>query len=205
MLTLYHAPFSRSTTIISVFDEMGIADQITIRLTSIRRADGSGGRDPDNPHPDGKVPVLEHDGTCITERPAILTYLSDLFPDAPAIRPVGHQQRGPFLSWLAYYGGVVEPVLVLAAAEISDARVAQNFRSMDELAARLSDTLADGRDYLLPDGFSTVDLLMASPFLWLRDLLPDNPKVVAWFERVAARPSVIAAAERDQQDAAALT
>jgi glutathione S-transferase len=204
MLTLYHSPMSRSTTVVAALDEMGITDQITIRLTNIRRADGSGGADPANPHLDGKVPALDHDGTPVTERPAILTYLSDLFPQAPAIRPAGHQQRGPFLSWLAYYGGVVEPVMVCAAAEVNDPIVTSTFRDVDALRTRLITTFADGRDYLLPDGFSTADLLMASPFVFLRDQLPEDPNVNAWFERVMARSSMIAAAKRDAEDIAAL-
>ncbi|MEL6960216.1 MAG: glutathione S-transferase N-terminal domain-containing protein [Pseudomonadota bacterium] len=204
MLTLFHSPMSRSTTMVSAIDEMGLTAEIDIRLTPIRRADGSGGQDPDNPHPDGKVPALVHDGAVITERPAILIYLSELFPQAAAIRPVGHPQRGPFLTWLAYYAGVVEPVLVADAAGLTHPYLSHTFRGPKELAHRMANTLSDGREYLLPDGFSTVDLLMASPFLWMRDALPDDPKVVAWFDRVAARPSVITAAQRDQEDIASL-
>ena len=68
MLTFFHAPNSRSSAIATLIDEMGISDWIETRLVSIPRQDGSGGRDPMNPHPEGKVPVLVHDGQVITER-----------------------------------------------------------------------------------------------------------------------------------------
>lgn len=204
MLTLYHSPMSRSTTIVAALHDMGIADKVTIRLIPILRADGTGGVDPTNPHPDGKVPVLDHDGTIITERTAILTYLADLFPDAPAIRPAGHPQRGPFLSWLAYYGGVVEPVLVCAAAGVNHPMITTTFRDTAALNARLVAALSDGRDYLLPDGFSVVDLLMASPFVYLHDMLPEADIVKAWFKRVSTRSSLVTAAKQDADDIAKL-
>ena len=204
MLTLYHSPFSRSTIMIAVLDEMGIADQVKIHLTSVPRLDGSGGADPKNPHPDGKVPALDHDGTIVTERAAILTYLSDLFPAAPAIRPAGSDQRGPFLTWLAYYAGVVEPVLVCNHAGLNDPLLQRTFRGPKELAARMASTLADGRDFFLPDGFSVVDLLMAAPYLWMPDVLPQDPKVVAWFKRVTARPSMVEAGKKDEADFTAM-
>ena len=200
MLKLYHSPMSRSTTIIAAILEMGIADKVEVKLTSIKRSDGTGGPDRENPHPDGKVPALDHDGNYVTERPAILTYLSDLFPNAPAIRAAGHPQRGPFLTWFAYYGDVVEPVLVCAAAGIDHPFIRAGFRGCDELASRLVATFSDGREYLLPDGFSTADLLMAAPFIWLNDYLPKDEGVQAWFERVTSRDSIIKAAEQDALD-----
>ncbi|WP_163364139.1 glutathione S-transferase family protein, partial [Klebsiella aerogenes] len=75
--------------------------------------DGSGGRDPRNPHPDGKVPLLVEDGVQIWESSAIVQHLADLFPEAGLAIPVGHKLRGAYLSWLAWYAGVVEPVFVL--------------------------------------------------------------------------------------------
>jgi len=42
---------------------------------------GSGGADPANPHPEGKVPLLVHDGVGrYGESNAIMVYLTDLFP-----------------------------------------------------------------------------------------------------------------------------
>lgn len=204
MITLYHAPNSRSTVVVMALEEMGLRDRVRIQLTAIPRVDGSGRRDPDNPHPEGKVPILDHDGTHVWERPAILTYLSDLFPDAPGVRPAGHPQRGPFLSWLAYYGDVVEPVLICTAAGIEHMHLTAGLRGWPEVAARLSSTLSDGRDYLLPDGFSTADLLLASPFEALREFLPGDPLIVAWYERVAARATVRAVTARDQKEAATM-
>ncbi len=78
MLKLIHAPMSRSSRILWLIEEMGIADKVDIQRVNIRRFDGSGARDPANPHPEGKVPVLFHttaDGTAT---------VSDICPAASA-------------------------------------------------------------------------------------------------------------------------
>lgn len=116
MLTLYHAPHSRSTRIVQPAVELGIIEQIEVRIVSIPRQDGSGGADPANPHPDKKVPVLVHDGEMIWESPAIIVYLTDMFPESGFAPLPGEQGRGTYLSWLAYYGDVIEPALIFQMA-----------------------------------------------------------------------------------------
>ena len=113
MLTLHHAPRSRSSRIIWLLEELGAPYQI--RYTDIPRMTGSGAPDPANPPPDKKVPALVHDGTLITESAAIILYLTDLFPEAGLGPKLGDRQRGPYLAWLAYYAGVMEPVINLGA------------------------------------------------------------------------------------------
>jgi len=38
-------------------------------------------------NPEGQVPVLDHDGTIVTQTTVINEYLEDAFPDAPPLRP----------------------------------------------------------------------------------------------------------------------
>ena len=80
MLTLYHAPRSRSSRIIWLLEELG-ADY-EIRYVEIPRMDGSGQPDASNPHPDKKVPALVHGDVLVTESAAVCLYLTDLHPDA---------------------------------------------------------------------------------------------------------------------------
>lgn len=200
MLTLFHAPLSRSTTIVTLIEEMGITADIDLRYMSIPRYDGTGARDPANPHPEGKVPLLVHDGAEVWERAAIITYLSDLYPDAPSIRPAGHPERGAFLSWLSYYGSVAEPVLLLQAAGVEHPFIASALRGPNEVAARLQTALSGGQDYILKSGFSAADLLLASPFSWFPEAIPDIPAVKAW----AARPAGGVVFQRDQAQLAAM-
>ena len=80
MPVLYHSYFSRSSSVVTLIDELG-AD-VEIRDVSVRRVDGSGGADPANPHPEGKVPYLVDGDEHLRERGAIMLYLTDRYPEA---------------------------------------------------------------------------------------------------------------------------
>lgn len=201
MLTLYHAPRSRSTTITALIDEMGIRARVRTVAVTIPRQDGSGAPDPGNPHPEKKVPYLVNGEDHVRERGAIITYLTDMFPESGLGRPVGHPQRGRFLGWLFYYQGVMEPVMVLDWAKIDHPALRATFRDARAVADRLSEALADGPWLLGPD-YSAVDLLLSSPFVWFPDMTPDDPAIRDWVARCAARPGVVAARERDEATAA---
>ncbi len=200
MLTLFHSPMSRSSTIAAQIDAMGIADRVDIKLVSIPRRDGSGGHDPANPHPEGKVPILSHDGQLVWERPAIIAYLSELFPDAPCAIPPGHPERGTFLSWLAWYGDVIEPVLVCQAAGLEHPILTATFRGVKEMNTRLLTALADGRPYLLKAGYSGADALIHAPFALFPEVMPNDPSFRDWVERCANHPSEALIRDRDQAD-----
>ncbi len=83
MLTLIHAPQSRSSRLITLMDEMGITDKVALQLVNIPRQDGTGARDPANPHPEGKAPALVWNGAVVTETPAVILALTEAFPDTP--------------------------------------------------------------------------------------------------------------------------
>ncbi|MFY0633618.1 MAG: glutathione S-transferase family protein [Vannielia sp.] len=197
MPTFYHAPNSRSSTVAIAIEEMGLSAEIETKIVSIPRQDGSGGPDAANPHPESKVPALEVNGTLVTERAAILALLSELYPEAPSAIPPGHADRGPFLMWLAFYAGVVEPLIMGMVCEVADKPIwITTYRDMPAMVARLESAL-DGQEYLLASGFSAADLIMASPYQWNRDWLPKSPAIEAWFDRVNSRPAVQAIAARD--------
>ena len=197
MLKLYHAPQSRSSRIVRLLMELGILDQVDVRIVSIPRNDGSGAADPANPHPEGKVPLLVHDGVEIWESNAIMLYLTDMCPDAGLGRSVGHPDRGSYLSWLAWYGNVVEPVLVVDAAGLSHPFLDATFRGVAEVVARLK-TQLEKTPYLLGSRYSAADLLMVSPYIWFPQATPDVPTIKDWIARCQTHPSARQILEFDQ-------
>ena len=188
MLTFYHAPESRSSAIATLIEEMGIADKITVQLVDIPRMDGTGRTDPANPHPEGKAPCLVHDGHVITERGAIMLYLTTLFPGTGLAPAVGSPAWGSYITWLSWYQGVFEPVLILEAAGVSHPFIPKTFRSHTEAAARIHAALEKG-PYLLGDAFSAADLLIHSPYAWFKDSAPNDPLIRDWVARCMARPA----------------
>ena len=189
MLTLYYCPQTRATRIIGLLMMMEHLDDVTVKTVDIQRRDGSGGHDPANPHPEGKVPFLVHDGEIIRESSAIILYLTDHF-GGPMGRDVGEKGRGEYLSWLAYYGDVIEPVMALQFLAMDPAfsgvlehpTIKSTFRGLDEIKATLRTALAD-KPFLLGDTFTAADLLMVSPYQWMPQATPDDPNVKAWVKR----------------------
>lgn len=194
MITLYHSPNSRSTRIVALLKDLDALDTVGIEVVTIPRMDGTGARDPRNPHPDGKVPLLDHDGVLVWESSAIVQHLAELFPDAGLSVPAGDPRRGAYLSWLAWYAGVVEPVLTLQALGIDHPGLSRTFRTADHVKARLAAALAD-RPYLLGEHYTAADLLLHSPYAWFGK--PGLPAIDAWVDRCTDRPGARFAAEFD--------
>ncbi len=188
MLTLFHAPQSRSSRIVTLIHEMGIADFIAITPVDIARHDGTGRRDPTNPHPEGKAPVLMDDDMMITETAAIMVYLTDIFPAAGLGPQPGDATRGAYLMWLSWYGSMMEPALVCQAAGLDHPYLTATFRSHTEVTTRLQNALSKG-PWLLGDTFSATDILVHSPYAWFKDAMPDDPLIRDWVARCQARPA----------------
>lgn len=195
MLTLHHAPRSRSSRIVWLLEELGV--EYELRITDIPRMDGTGASDPGNPHPDKKVPALVHDGIVVTESVAIILYLTDAFPQADLGPRIGDPARGAYLTWLAYYAGVIEPVINLGFNGLADhAGMQRTFTTRAAVDQRLLSAL-EASPYLLGPRFSAADLLIASMGQWSREMLPAGPVVDAFLARCNDRPALSRALARD--------
>jgi glutathione S-transferase len=195
MLTLYHAPLSRSSRIVWLLEELGAP--YTLEITDIPRMDGTGAADARNPHPDKKVPALVDDDVLITESIAIVQYLTDKFPAADLGPKIGDPQRGPYLSWLAYYAGVMEPVINLAVAGLGDhPQMQRAFRDRAAIDRRILAALERG-PYVLGPKFSGADILLASVGQWARAMLPAGGVVDAYLAQCNGRPALARAMAKD--------
>lgn len=200
MLTLHHAPYTRSTRILQLIELMGISDRIELRIVQVVRMDGSGARDDANPHPEGKVPLLVHDGIAIRETGAIMEHLMAVFPEEAArIAPrPGTPDHGAMLAWMAWAGAVLEPLVVLKIAEFDHPVLTATYRDLPTALDLLEDTLS-GRDFLMGDRLSPADILAVSSFPFLPGGTPDHPAIAAWMGRCQAQPSFRAAEARDAE------
>jgi glutathione S-transferase len=195
MLTLYHAPRSRSSRIVWLLEELGAP--YTLKYVSIRRADGSGAADPANPHPHGKVPTLTDDGALIFESPAIALYLTDRFPDAGLGPRVGDSGRGAYLTWLAWYTGVFEPSLTAKFLKVQHVYGTFGWAPFDDVLAYFSATISKN-PHVLGDRFSAADIIIGGslPFLMGR-VVPETDDLKRYVTRITERPAYARARTKD--------
>jgi glutathione S-transferase len=198
MLTLFHAPWSRSGRLVWLLEEIGT--NYDIHYCDIARQDGSGARDPANPHPDGKVPALKHGDVLVTECLAVALYLTDQFPEAELGAAVGTVERGAFLTWLAWAAGELEPALWSRMAG-ADQDVHARAR-YDAAISRVLGALEAG-PYLMGDRFTAVDVMVGSTLGWARQHVPESAAIDAYLARVSERPANKQACEKDAPAAAA--
>ncbi len=186
MLKLYHSPQSRSSRMIWLLEEIG--QPYTVEYMDMR-ADGGLPESYRAVHPMKKVPALEHDGEVVIESAAICLYLSDAYPDAGLGYSVGERGRAQYLSWLAYYAGVMEPAVMVKAVGATGFSVqSAPWGEPEQVMQRLADTLERG-PYMLGPRFTTVDVLVHSAFQWAGRLLPTSPAIEAYLARLQARPA----------------
>ena len=197
MITLFHGPKTRSSRFIFLLEELGAPYEI--KIVNIRRGDGSGARDDANPHPHGKTPAILDDGALVFESSAIALYLTDKFPKAGIGPVVGDPLRGPYVSWLAYYAGVMEPAFVSQFLKHEVPRGTAGWVNSTEVMAFINATLAKG-PYLLGEKFSAVDILMGTTFaLFLGSpLLAKTDLLEAYVKRMLERPAYARAQKREQ-------
>lgn len=193
MLTLFHAPQSRSSRLVWLVEELG-AD-VEIQYCDIQRMDGTGARDPKNPHPDGKVPALVHDGALITESAAVALYLNGLYPQAGLGFAPDAPQRGPLLTWILWGVGELEPAIwsqITGEVETNPYAKAR----YDAATTRLLEALWVG-PYLMGEQFTLADVMIGSTLGWVRAQMPDSPLIDDYLARLAARSAHQRAQARD--------
>jgi glutathione S-transferase len=188
MITLYHAPQSRSSRMIWLLEEL--RQHYTIHPVSIfRPMTGEGAPDPANPHPDKRVPAIDHDGTLVAESVAIVLYLTDTFPRAQLGPVVGDAGRGAYLTWVAWYVAELEPILFAGLAGELDASP-QKQRSYKVVMQRLETALARA-PFVMGERFSGADFLISSAIAFGRQVFPDDPALDAYIDRCRSRPAAV--------------
>ena len=200
MITLHHAPQSRSFRVLWFLHEAGLAHVVRYHAFG-----GKGLRDPAflAISPAGRVPVIEVDGGALFESAAILEYLCETRAGNLG-RAVGDPERGRFLEWVHFGETLAQHLaqltfhhIVLRPADRSP--VVQRLEALRLRRALEGVEGALAGDWLLPGGFSAADVMvgssadLATRFVRFEGL----PRVSAWLARLRARPAFQAALAAD--------
>jgi len=198
MITLYHSPQTRSASILWLLEELDVPYET--KIVGFRRPDGTGSKDPANPHPHGKVPVIKDGEEMIFETSAIALFLTDKYTAKTLGPRVGEPKRGEYLSWLAYRPGVMEPALIARRFEIKHVFGAMGWAPADEVEEVLNKHL-ESRKYFLGDAFSAVDILLGGGlhFMMMAKMVKETPALKAYTERITDRAAYRKMMELDKR------
>ncbi|MBE0452242.1 glutathione S-transferase family protein [Roseovarius autotrophicus] len=206
MIRLHHVPLARSFRVLWLMEEIGLDYEVA--YYSIR--DGSM-RSPEflALSPAGRVPVLEHEGAVWFESGAIVQMLCETYPEAGLMPAPGSAGRAHWLEMLSYaetVGCLLENLNLnlvflrppakpsVPVVKLLNARLRAALAAME---ARMAG------DYLLPSGFSAADIMFGYGFELARYYvdLDAYPRLMAYWERLRARPAYGRAKARDgEQD-----
>ena len=145
-------------------------------------------------NPKGQVPVLALDsGELVTEGPVIVQMIADKAAGKNLAPARDSTDRYKLLEWLNFittelhksFGPMFSPVLADEAKAFFKDRVMGKFKYVDSQLA--------GRDYLMGSQFTVADGYMFTMLSWADRMkfdLSDMPNLLAYKDRVGARPKV---------------
>ena len=194
-MKLYYSPGACSLSPHIVLHDAGLAYEPVLASTKTHQlADGT---DFYTINPLGYVPVLElDDGTRLREGPAIVQYLADQAPHKNLAPAHGTLGRYRLQEWLTFIGTEIHktfsPLFVPGTPEDYKPQVKQR------LLARLQwvDSELAGKPYLMGEQFSVADAYLFTVTNWGQYVgldISQLKNLVAYRERIAARPAVQAA------------
>jgi glutathione S-transferase len=153
------------------------------------------GRGPEHAerHPLGRVPVLETDEGLLFESAALCLHIADSNPEANLIAPLGTRERAQTYQWVFFTMTELERTMVswgTARHREDEEAVAAARKRMAKIAAALENGL-DGKDYIVGGRFTIADIVLGGVLESARKykLFPDSPTLLAYLERLDARPA----------------
>ena len=198
-LTLYTHPISTGRIVRWLLEEIGVRYEVVlVDLDSKVRPPGFL-----TMNPIGKIPVLRHHNTIVSETGAICAYLADTFPLAGLAPPADSPARGDYYRWLFFAAGPLDTASTLKSLgygppPMGDVRA--GWGSLDRVVAMLEIVLAE-RVYLAGDRFSAADIFLGSLLDWAVRFgnVADRPVFRAYLDRVIDRPANHRAQQLDDE------
>lgn len=200
-MKLYYSPFVCSLSAHIALREAELAfelERVDLKTKLTER-----GRDFLAITPKGYVPALElDDGALLTEGAAIVQYIADLRPEAQLAPRPGTFARYRLQEWLNFIATELhEQFTPLFAAATPSALRERQRAKLQRRIAHLERELERG-PYLLGEAFSVADGYAFAVLRWARGArvdLTEFERVRDYQARVAARPAVQAAMQRERQ------
>lgn len=186
-IVLYFSPASRAFMALWMIEELGVASRLEI--VDIRKNEQKSAAYLALNRM-GKVPVVTVNGVVITETPAICTYLADRYSYGQLAPKLEDPERAPYLRWMAYSTGVVDPGLTARALKLDAPSHVVGWGDYGAIVETLLTALR-GKDYLFGARFTAADVALGGVIIWgmYGRTLPNDPVLEAYAARLQARPA----------------
>ncbi|NIX76996.1 glutathione transferase GstA [Microvirga terricola] len=191
-MKLYFSPGACSLASRIVACEAGLA--IDCDKVDLKTRVTASGRDFSRINPKGHVPALAlDDGEVLTEGVVILQYLADQAPETGLMPETGCRERYRVQEWLSFisveiYKGFA-PLWTPATPDVARRMAVEDLhRHFGYIDGHL-----EGRSYLMGERYTVADAYCFTVLNWTgfhRIDLSAYPRLVAFMDRVAARPKV---------------
>jgi glutathione S-transferase len=197
-LTFYYAPQSSASPVHWTILELGVpCEKVVVDLKQKHQK---------RPEylaldPNGRVPVLVHDGVAIFESVAIQLYLGEMFGVEKGLYPAPGPARGEVMRWIVWTNVTVGEALSRYGRNMGmwglpedEVNAKAGATAKEELQGLVGiiDRALEGRDYLTGGAFSLADLHVSSWMDYVRmmgiDLAPFS-NVAGWVSRCTSRPT----------------
>jgi glutathione S-transferase len=209
VLTIHHLGHSQSERIVWLCEELGVPYQLTRHE-----------RDPVTMlsppalkalHPIGAAPVIEDDGLLLAESAAIVEYIIVKYGDGRLRLGPDHADFAASLYWFHFANGNLQPVIGrlmmigrVGLAANHPAQMAVQGR-LDRVMALVEARLGEA-DYLAGEEFTAADIMSVFSLTTMRlfqplDLRP-YPNILAYLQRIGARPAYRSAMAKSDPDLA---
>lgn len=196
-LVFYRSPMSTATVTELVLAELDVPHEV--RTLDIRAGDT---KKPEflKINPNGKVPVVVHDGTVIWESSAITMYLGEVFGVQKGLYPAPGAARGEAMKWIAWanvtFGEAVgrwaRNTMEWVPAEQRNAKAGEVAKADVENCLRIIDEALEGKEFIGGNAYTLADTHLNSFIDWIRYMNVDlsaYARLNAWGQRCSARPA----------------
>jgi glutathione S-transferase len=194
-MKLYYAPGACSLSPHIVARELGI--DIHLEKIDNKTKRTASGADYLTINPKGYVPAIElDDGQVLTEGPAIVQYLADQKPEAGLVPPAGTMERYRMQEMLGYINSELHKTYSPLFSDATLPETRDERRAYLKKRYALLDQRLANQPYLFGDRFTIADAYLFVITTWANFVkldLSGFSNVLAFQERVAARPPVTAA------------
>lgn len=193
-IVLYHHPFSRAASAVWMLEEVGVPYElhfVDLMKGEQKQAELTG------LNPMGKLPTLVDGAAVVTELAAVGLYLADRYALGKLAPALDDPRRGTYLRWSLFSPSVMEPGLMAKAGGWQYRESAAGWGSFPAMIDSMKRALA--RDYILGDSFSMADCIFGGTVRYMLrfGMLEPDPVFTAYAERLAARPALKRADEKN--------